>query len=341
MMAELGKGESIPRLIRELLEESGAVSSGTVAERAGVTRQAAHYHLRRLVEAGELAPVGKGRASRYTRRSLWTKEFEITGLEEDIVWRELSTTVPELETVSEDARTIARYAFTEMLNNAIDHSRSELVTASVGSSHDRLVFSISDSGIGAFENVRKVNALEDHVAAIQEIAKGKLTTDPARHSGQGIFFTSKAVDVFVLSSNGWKWLVDNIRGDEAISRIRPQRGTQVQFRIDPTTTRSLRSVFDEFTDETTYAFDKTRTVVHLFEYDVSFVSRSEAKRLTRNLEKFSKVIIDFQGVDQIGQGFADEIFRVWRAEHPDVELIPIKMNEAVTFLVEQAHRAAT
>jgi hypothetical protein len=50
------------------------------------------------------------------------------------------------------------------------------------------------------------------------------------------------------------------------------------------------------------------------------------------------VVLDFEGVDLVGQGFADEVFRVWAQQHPDVLLIPTGMNEPVAFMVERAIR---
>jgi hypothetical protein len=44
--------------------------------------------------------------------------------------------------------------------------------------------------------------------AIIELAKGKRTTDKTRHSGQGIFFTSKAFDDFVIISKGITYAVN-------------------------------------------------------------------------------------------------------------------------------------
>ncbi|MDX2342804.1 MAG: STAS-like domain-containing protein [Acidimicrobiia bacterium] len=83
---------------------------------------------------------------------------------------------------------------------------------------------------------------------------------------------------------------------------------------------------------------KTRTVVRLFAIGTEFVSRSQAKRLVNGLEKFREVVLDFKGVDLVGQGFADEVFRVWAREHPDVKLIPTDMNDAAAFMVERAIR---
>lgn len=332
---------SIPQLIRDLLLQHGSTSSGQVATAGGVTRQAAHYHLRRLVEAGEITARGAGRGRRYERRSVWSARFETSRLQEDVVWKELRANVAEVAALSGGTLEVARFGLVEMVNNAIDHSGSSAVDVSVGLTDAGLHFFVSDEGVGAFEHVRRHRGLPNHLAAIQDIAKGKLTTDPARHTGQGIFFTSKAVDLFVLAANGWRWTVDNVRRDESLGHLLPHTGTHVQFVVDGAREHSLRSVFDAYTDEDDLSFDRTRTVVRLFDRDVAFVSRAEAKRLTTNLHEFDEVVIDFAGIDQIGQGFADEIFRVWQREHPEVTLIPTNMNEAVTFFVDRARADAT
>jgi hypothetical protein len=71
---------------------------------------------------------------------------------------------------------------------------------------------------------------------------------------------------------------------------------------------------------------------------VRFVSRSEAKRLLRGLDRFREVVLDFRSVDLVGQGFADEVFRVWATRHPEVALAPVGMIPAVAFFVERARR---
>jgi hypothetical protein len=82
----------------------------------------------------------------------------------------------------------------------------------------------------------------------------------------------------------------------------------------------------------------TRKTIKLFAHGVEFVSRSEAKRLVHGLDRFREVILDFEGVTMVGQGFADEVFRVWARAHPDVSLEPIRMKETVAFMVERARR---
>lgn len=332
----LARGENVPWLVHDLLDQQSEIAIADLLAGSGLTRQAIQYHLRKLVESGEIAPVGGGRARRYRRPVLLERTLPTEGLQEDRIWNELDSSVVELRELGRNARSIANYAFTEMLNNAIDHSGSETVRVTLGRRDERFVFTITDVGVGAFERVRRQADLEDHLAAIQEISKGKMTTDPKRHSGQGIFFTSKAVDWFSLASNGWRWAVDNSREDHTIGESQVRTGTVVTFEVDRNTHRVLRDVFEEFTDEETLAFDKSRAVVRLFEFEVPFVSRSEAKRLARNLDRFREVVVDFDGVEEVGQGFADELFRVWAASHPDTKLVPVNMNSAVGFMVGRA-----
>lgn len=332
----LARGETIPWLVHDLLDREAEVAIGELLERSGLTRQAIQYHLKRLVEGGELEPVGAGRARRYRRPLLFETTLETLGLQEDQVWKELRSSVADLDELNPNVERIANYAFTEMLNNAIDHSDSKTVRITLGRRDGRFVFTIADQGIGAFEHVRRHANLEDHVAAIQEISKGKMTTDPQHHTGQGIFFTSKAVDWFSIACNGWRWVVDNIRGDQTVGESNVRKGTVVRFELDPRTERELNEVFDEYTDEDTLAFDRSRTTVRLFEFDVSFVSRSEAKRLARNLDRFREVVVDFKGIEQVGQGFADELFRVWARDHPETKLVPVNMDTPVKLIVDRA-----
>jgi hypothetical protein len=63
------------------------------------------------------------------------------------------------------------------------------------------------------------------------------------------------------------------------------------------------------------------------------VSRSQAKRLLERVDRFKIVIFDFRGVDTIGQAFADEVFRVFKNQHPDMEIYPINANELVMQMI--------
>lgn len=264
-------------------------------------------------------------------RMVFDESLMLAGLEEDRVWNEVVKTLDLAE--RPPAWRILAYGFTEMVNNAIDHSAGSTVHVAAGRGAGVVELTIEDDGRGAFDTLAVGLDLPDQLTAIQELTKGKRTTAPANHTGEGIFFTSKAVDVFRLAANGYVWTVDNLRNDQAVGVSRVHRGTSVRLQLDPETDRDLVALFSEFTDD--YEFTRSRTVVRLFEIGVTFVSRSEAKRLLAGLEDFAEVEIDFSGVDSVGQGFVDEILRVWPREHPGTTLIPTGMNPAVEFMVRR------
>jgi transcriptional regulator with XRE-family HTH domain len=85
---------------------------------------------------------------------------------------------------------------------------------------------------------------------------------------------------------------------------------------------------------------RSRVQLQLLEKGSSFVARSEAKRLLEGLDRFKEVVLDFRGVDGVGQGFADEVFRVWARAHPGTKLLPLRMVGAVQSLVNRARAAS-
>jgi anti-sigma regulatory factor (Ser/Thr protein kinase) len=262
----------------------------------------------------------------------WERLLPIQGLQEDVVWRSAADVLN--DRLSPEARSTAGYAFTEMVNNAIDHSESDSVRVAIWVSRFEARFEVSDKGRGALPNLQAKLNLEDIYDALGELTKGKVTTDPDRHTGEGIFFTSKAVDVFTLESANLRWTVDNVRHDQAVGFSEVGQGTRVRWEMDPETTQPIADVFDAYSNEDDL-FTKTRTVVKLFGFGVRFVSRSEAKRLMRGLERFEEVIVDFTGIEEVGQGFVDEVLRVWPTQHTETSVHPVGMTGPVEFMVRR------
>ncbi len=322
--------------LESLLRTQGSVSSAELVQLTGLTRQALHAHFLRWVREGHLVREGRGRATRYRRPGGLQLErtYATAGLAEDLVWVDLRAWLDDHQLErTHSAQSVMQYVVSEMVNNAIEHSGASGVTVRVGVDRGRLACEIRDEGIGALENLRSKLGLMDHLHALQQLSKGKATTDPLRHAGEGIFFSSKMVDRFELQANGLTWIVDGERDDQAVRESVPVLGTQVRFQLSLDTRTDARDVFERYT--TDFVFDTTRCVIRLFEHGVSFVSRSEAKRLVQGLDRFRHVILDFTGVETVGQGFVDDIFRVWAREHPQVRLEPVAMSPAVEFMVRR------
>ena len=325
-------------LIRTLLRRKGAITNRQVVDRARVSRQAVHRALAAMVTRGELAIEGAGRSVRYrfARPAPITIRRATAGLAEDAVWSELA---PRLGDLPPATRGILQYAFTEMLNNAIEHSGSPTVDLDLSAAGDRVGFDVVDEGVGLFEKVRRGFELASPLEAVAELTKGKVTTDPSRHTGEGIFFVSRVADRFEAESGTVRWIVDGVRDDMTVATVPERRGTRIRFEIARDTAKDLASLFERYT--TDLAFDRTRFRVKLFELGTEFVSRSEARRLLRGLERFREVVLDFDRVELVGQGFADEVFRVWAGQHPETRLAPERMAPAVAFMVERARSGDT
>jgi len=314
-------------------------------EKFGCSRQAINKHLHRLVEEGAIVAYGKTRSTTYTLASLvgWSKTFPLDPqLTEDRVWRD--EVAPSLGKLPENAIRIWQYGFTEMLNNAIDHSGGTEVRIQFEKTAASTEIALSDNGIGIFRKIQGAMGLMDERHAALELAKGKFTTDPQNHSGEGIFFSSRVFDGFQILSGGVYFSDEQSQKEDWIlERTNPRAGTSVFMRLHNHTSRTLRKVFDTFASgDEDYGFTKTVVPVNLVQYgDDNLVSRSQAKRLLARFDRFKVVMLDFSGVHSIGQAFADEVFRVFRLRHPEVELVPFKANSEVRRMISRAESHAS
>ena len=318
--------------------------SQAIARQFGISRQAAHGHLSRLVRDGVLSAAGKTRNRTYHLPILTLAEFLVPIGEdwpEDRVWRE--RIAPVLINLPENVTNIWHYGFTEMFNNAIDHSGGSEIFVGVAKQGRRTNIIVHDNGEGIFRKIKRELGLPDEHSSILELAKGKLTTDPKRHSGQGIFFTSRAVDFFGISSGDLFFSHEGGRPKDYLTDSLPtERGTDVWLQLHDRSDRLLRSVFDKYAAaEDDLEFSRTVVQLELARHEgEELISRSQAKRVVTRFEEFKEVVLDFDGIKTIGQAFADEVFRVFALDHPGTSLLPIRMNEDVTRMVARAQIAA-
>ena len=168
-----------------------------------------------------------------------------------------------------------------------------------------------------------------------ELVKGKTTTMPEAHTGEGIFFVSKVADRFFLRSHRIQLEWNRALHDVFASTPKFKKGTFVRFEIQRDSRTKLETVFEKFAPEAyDYKFQKTRVQVKLLQKE--YVSRSEAKRLTFNLHKFSEVELDMVNVRNVGQGFTDEIFRVFASEYPDVRIRTVNASKNIAAMIRHA-----
>ena len=336
------RGEDVRRFILEHVEKHPHDVSKLTAGHFGITRQAVNKHLQKLTAQHALAESGKTRNRSYKLSPLveWRDQYRISsGLAEDVVWTK--DIRPAIGQLPDNVLDIWHYGFTEMFNNAVDHSDGSEILIRIGKTAITTKMVMLDNGIGIFKKIQEALALLDERHAILELSKGKLTTDPQRHTGEGIFFTSRMFDHFDILSGGVYFTHQS--GDDKdwiVEREQFQTGTAVWMELNNRTARTTRKIFDQYSSGEDYGFNKTVVPVKLAQYgNDRLISRSQAKRVLARVELFKIVIFNFVDVDSIGPAFADEIFRVFAQKHPEIQLLTAKTNSAVRRMIERAKAA--
>ncbi|MDB5388075.1 MAG: histidine kinase [Planctomycetaceae bacterium] len=332
---------NIRQFILESVADHDSDLAAHVASTLGISRQAVNKHLKSLVEDNQLVADGKTRSRRYSLKPTHEAHLVLLNdgtLQEDVPWTEQLR--PLLNDLPRNVFEILQYGLTEMLNNAIDHSESRDISIAMLRTALAVQLQVMDSGIGIFRKIKNAMNLESELQAICELSKGKLTTDPTRHSGEGIFFTSRMFDEFRILSGSLFFSHSQPNNDWLMecSTTSSIKGTSVNMILSVTSTREFKTVFDQFASpENDFKFSRTHVPVKLVQYGSdALVSRSQAKRLLKRFDMFEEVWLDFAGISMIGQGFADEVFRVYAKEHPHIKFVPINASPQVAGMISHA-----
>lgn len=236
-----------------------------VARQLGLSTARISTQVRHLVASGYLDKsgttrptysLGRNRRSvqRYVRRSL----------AEDVVWSSQLASV--LRGLAPNVFDIAHYGVTEMVNNAIDHSGAVHVTVAADLRDDVLHLVVADDGVGIFRKIAQALVLPDERLSLLELAKGKLTTDPRHHTGEGVFFTTRVFDEFRIVANDLTYAHAEGDAHDVLfdTDDLPPAGTAVFMAIATTSPRTLKQVFDAYSSgPDDYDFAKTVVPVRL------------------------------------------------------------------------------
>lgn len=319
-----------------------------IAAAFGVSRAAVAPVLRRLEGEGFLRRSSPGTRPSFEAgpSRLVSVQLSLPGIDESELWQQRFA--PWLS-LTDNVANIAHYVFTEMVNNANDHAQGSRLSLRAMQTIDTLYLAIDDDGVGAFRRIARALGLEDERLAVLELVKGKFTTDPARHTGEGVFFSSRAADAFLLRSNGLEYRRHEPRAVDRRSLMRLSElarpdgaGTVVVAALSLSNERPLRELFGAYTTRAPddFGFDRTVLPVGLARVgNDQLVSRSQAKRLVARVERFRRVEFDFTGIDEIGQAFADELVRVFPSAHPGVEVVALNAAPPVLAMLLRAQPA--
>lgn len=344
------KKERIINYILEQIEKDESKLTSKVIKTFHTSDTTVRRYIAELAENKTICVNSKKKCGYELKVQCFSQLYQNINLEEDTIYRnDFFSYIKELP---ENVQHIWTYAFTEMLNNAIEHSQSETIFIMLNKNYLFTEVSILDRGIGIFNNIiqymkTKYNTADITVEdAIVELFKGKLTTAEQNHSGEGIFFTSRMMDNFFIVSNNTFFSHDNVSEytdkeyikktiDTSQKIIGINTGTMVYLRMSNHSPKTAKEVFDMFAPIDS-GFIKTSIPIKHSCCEFGYpVSRSQARRLCTRFDEFEEIILDFEGVDNIGQAFAHEIFYVFQKNHPNLKLV---VQNAVPYVANMINR---
>ncbi len=320
------KKQAINSYILEKISDEAQSLSKIIAETFNISTNTAHTYINHLLNDGIITKEKRGEYKLVKKEQAYSfsrgdREFKSDTLAYDVCL------APIISHLSENAKHIWMYAVSEMVNNVIDHSSAENMTVTVTQDYLKTSVTISDNGVGIFEKIKTHFNLPSLEEAICELFKGKLTTDESNHSGEGIFFTSKMMDVFRIYSSGKVFTTSKYESDGILNACLDLPGTTVFMSLSNFTQKTAKDIFDEYSNDDG-AFSTTRIPLKNI-FDSAPISRSQAKRICNRLDKFEEVILDFKDISWMGQGFAHQIFVVYQNAHPDTTIKTVNMNESI------------
>ena len=249
-----------------------------------------------------------------------------------------------------NVNSIWNYAFTEMMNNAIEHSEAENITVAIYQNFLETQILIIDDGIGIFKNIQRyMKENKGEIISLKECVSllfaGRFTTAKQYHTGEGIFFTSHIMDEFVIYSDDNYFTRNNfsssqIEDSDLHKRMSMESGTIVKMTLDNNSKKVLSEVFNTFAPVEEGFVKTTIPIAHMFSGG-NPVSRSEARRLLECISLFKEIDLDFSGVEEIGQGFTHELFVIGKQKYPSINLKTVNTCRAVEDMIKRVINTAS
>ena len=329
--------EQIKLYILKLINANDKDFANKTVETFGVSKSTVYNYVKKMCEDNILRKVEKGSPPYEIVTVKHIFKYDNEGLlSEDKIFR--THIEPLLKDLDKNVFSVWRYAFTEMMNNAIEHSKSSKIVVGVATNLLETRITIGDNGIGIFKNIqtflkekRNEDLPLDECAAL--LLAGKFTTAEQYHSGEGIFFTSHLMDKFIIVSDDMFFSRDNFT-DATVKGIDGVSSTLVWMSLSNQSKKTTKEVFDRFSDAEEGFIRTHIPVAHMFAYG-NPISRSEARRLGTLIADFKEITLDFSGVEEVGQAFCHELFVVWQRNNPDIVINIVGACDDVDFMIQR------
>ncbi|MGN1273184.1 MAG: STAS-like domain-containing protein [Thermoguttaceae bacterium] len=323
--------------ITELIGRGEPHLSSKVSETFGISRTTTSIYLRKLREEGMIERLPSGRGYRLKEKT-FSLEQSLKGPfpSEDTL---LEQFLPYIDGFPDQARRNFMHIFLEMMNNALEHSGASRVVSNLRVTPIEFRCSIIDDGIGIFERIREFfrKELNEEISlddARLQLVSGGFTSDREKHGGEGIYNSSLIADSFAIFSSNKVFARDYEKVDPVSWDLKiPHQGTMVYFSVHRDTQKTLREAEHANPDD---GFFRVTLPLRLMTLTgTALIARSQARRFAFNFADKKEVVLDFEGITELCQPFAHEIFKVYRKNHPDVRLITRNTTPEMDRLIQR------
>ena len=150
------RSQEIRNFIIQNVEEFPNDIAKKTSNKFSISRQAVNRHLNQLIDDQLLDAEGVTINRSYRLRILerWQRHYPLDGqLAEDVVWRNDIENL--LDELPDNVLDIWHYGFSELFNNAIDHSDANLVSVKVEKTAASVSLDLIDDGVGIFTKIPK------------------------------------------------------------------------------------------------------------------------------------------------------------------------------------------
>lgn len=320
------KKNSIKMYILEKIEDDTKSLTKHVAKELGISHNTVNTYLTELLNESIIQKSKRGSYKLVTNRFEYELKRSNGDLEHDTYAYD-EFLYPLIRHLPSNIERIWSYGMSEMVNNVIDHSGAEHLHILIEQNYLFTRVMLMDDGIGIFKKIKEHFSLANLDEAVCELFKGKLTTDAENHSGEGIFFTSKMMDVFFIESDKKIFAATKYDSDLVLELSEEIGGTLVFMALSNFTNKTPSEIFNMYSNVDGGFFKTKIPLKNIF--DKAPISRSQAKRVCNRLEQFQEIIVDFDGIEWMGQGFAHQLFVVYAKAHPHVSITPTNMCDSV------------
>ncbi len=311
-----------------------------VAQKFAISRQAAARHLKKLTTQGEIETEGNtsGRIYRLHKGRIAEFSYRIADRPsaEEVYTADI---LPLLVSLPSNVQKLWAYCFEEIFSNGTSHSKGTNLTIRVIQKKLQTTINVIDDGIGIFNSIKKRHKLDNDEHAALLLSNSTFQKKSDIQERANIFLSSRMTSSFTIVSKrvvlthqqdiSWDWTLGRTQEETP--------GTFVNMVITNDNLRSPEEIIDEYKTSRKELLARTCIPVKLVDYCAQApFSRSQARRVLSRIDKFKIAILDFIGVEEIGPAFADQVFRVFSLEHPEIEVLYTNANKQVEAVIKMA-----